>query len=149
MTLSPAERRRSAGGASSAVATPVNLNETFTAENGDTISPEKPVRVTRKLSYVVRRDEKSPNNNSSLNASGIKPKCDLNSTFSYDPDMDKEVQEEGQNSHNISMEDLNMRVATQLRSKYQLHMSLIIFLNTIIITEMISSHLFLMLILFL
>lgn len=97
----------------------VNLNETFVAENGESPSSERSRRVTRNLSYVIRRDEESPNNNSSPQVSANASRCDLNSTFGYEHEADREPDPQGtRSSRNTSMEDLNSRVASQIRSKW-------------------------------
>lgn len=107
------------GGDSGSPTSPMNLNETFSAENGQSPSTEKSRRVTRNLSYVIRSEEESPNNNSSPQVSTNTSRSDLNNTFSFEGETDREAQGT-RSSHNTSMEDLNSRVASQIRSKHVL-----------------------------
>lgn len=106
----------------SAVApSPHNLNETFLADN----SPERSRRVTRNVSYVIQREDEpqtqSTNNNKSpqgLSKGTNKP--ELNNTFCYEPDGDV-GSPVAKGSQNTSMEDLNSRVASQIKSNLTIH----------------------------
>lgn len=95
------------------VASPsTNLNETFIADSERTPS-ERSRRVTRNLSYVIRQDAESPNNNLTARVPAESP---LNATFSFEADGEGDVTVT-RGSQNTSMEDLNSRVASQIRSK--------------------------------
>jgi len=117
MHISPDHNKHGASGSN-----PVNLNETFDADDAETgfeVKKERSRQVTRNVSYVVRREEESPNNNTLAHVAPPPARVDLNNTFTYDGDGDVDIcQISMSGSHHPSMESLNSRVESQIRSKY-------------------------------